>query len=239
VAGVSIPVFFLLLALANTVVGVYICCLVPEFAMRFLVWAITHTLYRFRHRDLDRIPESGPAVLVCNHVSYMDALLIIGACRRPVRFVIYEPIYRLFLLNFIFRAARAIPIASHRTNPSGLKNAFDEIAKALENGEVVCIFPEGRLTRDGRLGIFKRGIERIVARNPVPVVPMALKGLWGSFFSHKNGRAMASLPRRFWSRVELVAGFPIDPVNVTANGLREMVLKLWHVNPKLKKEGAR
>lgn len=238
-AGVSIPVFFLLLALANTAVGLYICCLVPEFAMRFLVWAITHTLYRFRHRDLDRIPESGPAVLVCNHVSYMDALLIIGACRRPVRFVIYEPIYRLFLLNFIFRAARAIPIASHRTNPKGLKNAFDEIAKALEDGEVVCIFPEGRLTRDGRLGDFKRGIERIVARNPVPVVPMALKGLWGSFFSHKNGHAMASLPRRFWSRVELVAGFPIDPVNVTAERLREMVRNLWHANPELKREGAR
>jgi 1-acyl-sn-glycerol-3-phosphate acyltransferase len=145
----------------------------------------------------------------------------------------------LFLLNFIFRAARAIPIASHRTNPSSLKNAFDEIAKALENGEVVCIFPEGRLTRDGRLGIFKRGIERIVARNPVPVVPMALKGLWGSFFSHKNGRAMASLPRRFWSRVELVAGFPIDPVNVTAERLREMVRNLWHANPELKREGAR
>jgi len=188
--GVSIPVFFLLLSVANAAVAVYIYALVPEFAMRFLVWTITHTLYRFRHRDLERIPEAGPAVLVCNHVSYMDALLIIGACRRPVRFVIYEPIYRLLLLNFIFRAARAIPIASQRTNPGGLKVAFDEISRALENGEVVCIFPEGRLTPDGRMGTFKRGIERIIARNPVPVVPMALKGLWGSFFSHKNGHAL-------------------------------------------------
>lgn len=119
-----------------------------------------------------------------------------------------------------------------------MKNAFDEIAQALENGEVVCIFPEGQLTRDGSLGVFKRGIERIIARNPIPVVPMALKGLWGSFFSHKN-HAMYSLPRRFWSRVELVAGFPIDPLNVTANGLWERVLKLWHVTPEFKKEGAR
>ena len=236
-AGVAIPVFFLLLALANAAVALYIYTLVPEFAMRFLVWLITHTLYRFHHRDLDRIPAAGPAVLVCNHVSYMDALLIIGACRRPVRFVIYEPIYRLFLLNFIFRAARAIPIASHRANPRGLKAAFDEISKALEDGEVVCIFPEGQLTSDGSIGGFKRGIERIVARTPVPVVPMALKGLWGSFFSHKNGHAMTSLPRRFWSRVELVAGFPVDPRKVSANGLRETVLKLWNANPKFVKEG--
>jgi len=226
VAGVSIPVFFLLLALANVAVAVYIYSLVPEFAMRFLVWMITHTMYRFHHRDLDRIPENGPAVLVCNHVSYMDALLIIGACRRPVRFVIYEPIYRIFLLNFIFRAARAIPIASQRTNPVGLKVAFDEISKALEAGEVVCIFPEGQLTQDGHVAGFKPGIERIIRRNPVPVVPMALKGLWGSFFSHKNGHAMTRLPQRFWSRVELVAGPPVAPAYVAADDLREKVMAL-------------
>ena len=226
VAGVPIPVFFLLLALANVAVAVYIYSLVPEFAMRFLVWMITHTMYRFHHRDLDRIPENGPAVLVCNHVSYMDALLIIGACRRPVRFVIYEPIYRIFLLNFIFRAARAIPIASQRTNPVGLKVAFDEISKALEAGEVVCIFPEGQLTQDGHVAGFKPGIERIIRRNPVPVVPMALKGLWGSFFSHKNGHAMTRLPQRFWSRVELVAGPPVAPAYVAADDLREKVMAL-------------
>ena len=231
VAGVSIPVFFLLLALANVAVAVYIYSLVPEFAMRFLVWMITHTLYRFRQRDLGRIPEEGPAVLVCNHVSYMDALLIIGACRRPVRFVIYEPIYRIFLLNFIFRAARAIPIASQSTNPVGLKVAFDEISKALEAGEVVCIFPEGQLTQDGKVAGFKPGIERIIRRNPVPVVPMALKGLWGSFFSHKNGHAMTRLPQRFWSRVELVAGPPVAPAYVAAGDLREKVMALREDKP--------
>lgn len=225
-AGVSIPVFFLLLALANVAVAIYIYTLVPEFAMRFLVWMVTHTMYRFRHRDLDRIPEDGPAVLVCNHVSYMDALLIIGACRRPVRFVIYEPIYRMFLLHFIFRAARAIPIASQRTNPVGLKAAFEAISKALEAGEVVCIFPEGQLTRDGSVDEFKPGIERILRRNPVPVVPLALKGLWGSFFSHKNGHAMTRWPQRFWSRVELVAGSSVEPALVTAGDLRRMVLAL-------------
>lgn len=226
VAGVSIPVFFLLLALANIAVAVYIYSLVPEFTMRFLVWIITHTMYRFSHSDLDRIPEQGPAVLVCNHVSYMDALLVIGACRRPVRFVIYEPIYRMFLLHFVFKAARAIPIASHRNNPVGLKAAFEAISEALEAGEVVCIFPEGQLTRDGRVDGFKPGVERIVKKNPVPVVPLALKGLWGSFFSHKNGHAMTRLPQRFWSRVELVAGPPVMPDQVSANGLRETVMAL-------------
>ena len=226
VAGISIPVFFLLLAIANALVAVYIYSLVPEFTMRFLVWVITHTMYRFRHRDLDRIPEQGPAVLVCNHVSYMDALLITGACRRPARFVIYEPIYRMFLLHFIFRTARAIPIASQRTNPVGLEKAFEAISEALAAGEVVCIFPEGQLTRDGDVDEFKLGIERIIKRNPVPVVPLALKGLWGSFFSHKNGHAMTRLPQRFWSRVELVAGSPLLPAQVTAAGLRKKVMAL-------------
>jgi 1-acyl-sn-glycerol-3-phosphate acyltransferase len=226
IAGISIPVFFLILALANVAVAVYIYSLVPEFAMRFLVWMVTHTMYRFRHRDLDRIPETGPAVLVCNHVSYMDALLIIGACRRPVRFVIFEPIYRMFLLHFIFRAARAIPIGSRRTNPAGLKPAFEAISTALEAGEVVCIFPEGQLTRDGNVDVFKPGIERIIKKNPVPVVPLALKGLWGSFFSHKNGHALTGLPQRFWSRVELVAGLPVLPANVVAGDLRKKVVML-------------
>jgi 1-acyl-sn-glycerol-3-phosphate acyltransferase len=226
IAGVSIPVFFLALALSNAVVAVYIYSLVPEFTMCFLVWMITHTMYRFRHRNLDRIPQAGAAVLVCNHVSYMDALLIIGACRRPVRFVIFEPIYRMPLLHFVFRAARAIPIASQRSNPAELKKAFDEISSALDQGEVVCIFPEGQLTRDGKVDLFKPGIERIIKRNPVPVVPLALKGLWGSFFSHRRGQAMTRLPHRFWSRVDLVAGLPVMPAKVSAQGLRNTVMAL-------------
>ena len=226
IAGVSIPFFFLALALSNAVVAVYIYSLVPEFTMRFLVWMITHTMYRFHHRNLDRIPQAGAAVLVCNHVSYMDALLIIGACRRPVRFVIFEPIYRMPLLHFVFRAARAIPIASQRSNPAELKKAFDEISSALDQGEVVCIFPEGQLTRDGKVNLFKPGIERIIKRNPVPVVPLALKGLWGSFFSHRRGQAMTRLPHRFWSRVDLVAGLPVMPAKVSAQGLRNTVMAL-------------
>ena len=226
VVGLSIPVFFLALAVANGLVAVYIYSLVPEFAMRFMVWMLTHVMYRFRHRDLDRIPQTGAAVLVCNHVSYMDALLIIGACRRPVRFVMAEPIYRLPLLHFVFRVAKAIPIASRRSNPVGLRKAFDEIALALAQGEVVCIFPEGHLTRDGNVDVFRPGIERIVKRNPVPVVPLALRGVWGSFFSHKNGVAMTRLPKRFFSRVELVAGRPVMPAMVTAQDLRHKVIAL-------------
>ncbi|WP_419661964.1 phospholipid/glycerol acyltransferase [Desulfosarcina variabilis str. Montpellier] len=229
--GMSIPAFFLALALSNAAVAVYIYSLVPEFAIRFLVWMITHTMYRFRHQDLDRIPATGAAVLVCNHVSYMDALLIIGACRRPVRFVMLESIYHMPVLNFVFRAAGAIPIDSHRSNPAGLKKAFKAIASTLDKGEVVCIFPEGHLTLDGHVDVFRPGIERIVKQNPVPVIPLALKGLWGSFFSHKNGKAMARCPQRFWSHVQLLAGWPVSPERVTAEGLRHAVLDLHGDRP--------
>ncbi len=219
VAGLSILQFFLLVSIVNVMVAIYIYSLVPEFTMRFLVWMMTHTLYRVNHKDLDRIPEKGAAVLVCNHVSYMDGLIIAGACKRPVRFVMYEPIYRTFLLNFIFRTAKAIPISSGKKNPAGLKKAFDDISNALDQGEIVCIFPEGRLTKDGDVDTFRPGIERIIKKNPVPVVPMALKGLWGSFFSHKNGHPLKTLPRRFWSKIELKAGLPIVPSRVSARHL--------------------
>lgn len=226
VAGLSILQFFLLVSVINVVVAIYICSLVPEFTMRFLVWLMTHTLYRVNHKDLDLIPDEGPAVLVCNHVSYVDALIIAGACKRPVRFVMYEPIYRFFLLNFIFRTAKAIPISSGKKNPAGLKKAFEGISNALNRGEIVCIFPEGHLTKDGHVDAFRPGIEKIIKQNPVPVVPMALKGLWGSFFSHKNGQAMTHLPRRFWSKIELVAGAPVIPSLVSARTLYHHVKAL-------------
>ncbi len=222
----SIPEFFLILAIMNIVVALYIYNTVPEFAMRFLVWLITHTMYRVKHTDLEKIPDTGPAVLVCNHVSYMDALIIAGACRRPVRFVMFKPIYDLPVLNFIFRTGKAIPIHSKNVDPATYQRAFERISEELSAGEVVCIFPEGKLTTDGEIDEFKKGIEKIIERNPVPVVPMALKGLWGSFFSHKAGHAMTRLPTRFWSRVELVAGDPIDPHQVSAADLQQKVQAL-------------
>ncbi len=222
----TIPEFFLITAILNTVITMYIFSVIPEFAMRFVIWVIGHTLYRVKHTDLDNIPEEGPAVIVANHVSYIDGVIMGGACRRPIRFVIHGPIYRAPFLNFIFRTGRAIPIESKKNSPSAYKAAFGQIKDALAEGEVVCIFPEGNLTPDGEVHEFKRGIEKILKDNPVPVIPAALRGLWGSFFSRKDNRAMKRMPRGFRSKVEFIVGKPMDPVSATAEKLEVSVKNL-------------
>ncbi|MGH8538942.1 MAG: MFS transporter, partial [Stenotrophobium sp.] len=173
-AGLSIPELLLTVALMNAAVALFIYALVPEFLMRFLVWLLINTLYRIRTEGLDNIPESGPAVIVCNHVSFVDALIVGGSIRRPVRFVTYYKIFNIPVLNFIFRTAKAIPIASHKEDAALMVKALDDIATALREGEVVGIFPEGGITFDGEITPFKSGIEKIIERTPVPVVPVAL-----------------------------------------------------------------
>ena len=222
----NIPQLFLLAAIINAGVAIYIYTLVPEFLMRFLTWIFIHVMYRIRTAGLDRIPEEGPAVLVSNHVSLMDALVIGGMVCRPVRFVMDHNIFRIPVLSFIFRTAKAIPIASAHENESMLKAAFDRVDEELADGNLVCIFPEGKLTRDGEMNPFKKGIERILDRRPVPVVPLALKGMWGSFFSRRGGEAMKSLPRRFWSRIALVAGDPVPAAEASAEAMYARVAEL-------------
>ena len=222
----TVPQFFLALALANVLVASYIYTVVPEFLIRLLVWMLTHTMYRVKHHGMEHIPDEGPCMLVCNHVSYVDALLLAGAIRRPVRFVMFKPIYDMPLLNYIFRTGKTIPIDSKTRNPVIYERAFVRIREELEAGEVVCIFPEGKLTDDGEVAEFRAGIEKIVADYPVPVIPMALSGLWGSFFSHKGGKALTRLPRRFWSRIKLAVGDAVDPEQVRADDLRDRVLAL-------------
>jgi 1-acyl-sn-glycerol-3-phosphate acyltransferase len=208
VAELSIPQLFLTISLMNIAVNSYIFKIVPEFSMRFMIWLLSHSMYRVEHKGLEIIPDEGAAVLVCNHVSFVDALLIGGAVRRPVRFVMYYKIYNLPVLNFIFRTAGTVPIAGRNEDLLIYDAAFKKIAEYLRNGEVVCIFPEGKLTGDGELNEFKNGIERIIAENPVPVIPMALQGLWGSFFSRAPGKGLV---KRIWSRITLVAGTPVAP----------------------------
>ncbi|HAS86156.1 MAG TPA: glycerol acyltransferase, partial [Candidatus Competibacteraceae bacterium] len=224
--GLTIPQLLLVMAIFNAAVAIYIFTLVPEFLMRFMVWILVNVVYRLRTEGLDRIPEQGPALVVCNHVSLMDALVVSGCCRRPIRFVMDYQIFKNPLLNFVFRTAGAIPIASARENPEILQRAYQRVADYLRDGEVVGIFPEGRLTPDGEIGPFKSGIERILKQTPVPVVPMALRGLWGSFFSRRYGKAMSGFPRRFWSRIELVVGEAILPEQATSAVLREQVVAM-------------
>ncbi len=222
VAGLSIPQLFLVVSLMNIAVNAYIFKIVPEFGMRFLIWLLGHSMYRVEHSGLERIPEEGAALLVCNHVSYVDALLIGGAVRRPVRFVMYYKIYRMPVLNFVFRTAGTVPIAGRSEDLLIYDAAFKRIAEYLRNGELVCIFPEGKLTLDGEIGEFKAGVERVLEENPVPVIPLALRGLWGSFFSRDPHKGFF---RRLWSRVGLVAGEPLA-ADVGRAVMRERVVEL-------------
>jgi 1-acyl-sn-glycerol-3-phosphate acyltransferase len=205
-AGFSIPELFLVVSLMNIAVNSYIFKIVPEFSMRFMIWLLSHSMYRVEHRGLAQIPDEGAALLVCNHVSFVDALLIGGAVRRPIRFVMYYKIYNLPVLNFIFRTAGTVPIAGRNEDLLIYDAAFKKIAEYLRAGELVCLFPEGKLTTDGELNEFKSGVEKVLAESPVPVIPMALQGLWGSFFSRDPGKGLF---RRLWSRVTLVAGPPL------------------------------
>ncbi len=208
-AGLTIPELLLTVALMNVVVAIYIYTLIPEFLMRFLVWILIGLLYRIKESGLEHIPDEGPCVLICNHVSFMDAMVIAGTVRRPVRFVMDHRIFKLPLLNFVFRVAGAIPIAPAKEDPTLKDRAFERVAQYLAEGEVVCIFPEGAITRDGEIRTFRPGIEEIIKRTPVPVIPIALQGLWGSFFSRKDGAAMMKIPRRFWSRIGFRVGTPV------------------------------
>ncbi len=222
----SIPEYFFVLAIMNLVVAGYIYKQVPEFVLRFCLWMLSHTMYRVDQKNLDNLPDEGAAVIVANHVSFVDAMLIAGACRRPLRFVMDKPIYENKGLNWFFRLAQAIPITSERRDPVAYQYAMDQVSEALSNGEVVCIFPEGRLTRTGEIDTFRRGIELILERNPVPVLPVALRGLWGSFFSHGNGSALNSLPKRFWSKVDIHAGAMVTAEDATSVYLESTIRAL-------------
>ena len=224
----TIPQLFLALAIANAVVAIYIFTIVPEFLMRFLSWVMVRGLYRLRLHGIEaNVPDEGPALLVCNHVSYMDALILSATIPRPVRFVMYYKIFNIPVMRWIFRTAKAIPIAGARENPALMQAAFDEVDKALADGELVCIFPEGALTRDGEMGPFKSGVEKILERRPVPVVPMALRGMWASMWSRRDTRlGRMRVPRRFRAHVEVAAAPPVPGPTATAEQLEQQVRQL-------------
>jgi len=223
-AGLSIPQLILVLALMNAAVALYIYDLVPEFLMRFMVWMLIHTVYRLRKLNLERIPDDGPAIVVCNHVSYVDALVISAACRRPIRWVMDHRIFRVPLLSFFFRTARAIPIAPAREDPELLERAYQRIREELDAGELVGIFPEGRLTSDGNLSEFRGGVMRILKERPVPVIPMALSGLWRSLFARNPDKLRHA--RHLFPRVRFAVGEAFAPDQVTPEKLHAAVLEL-------------
>ncbi|HZP94037.1 MAG TPA: MFS transporter [Burkholderiales bacterium] len=229
--GATIPELILATGIMNAVVAMYIYTLVPEFLLRFLCWMLVHSVYRLNKEGIERIPETGPALLVCNHVSYVDALIISAACRRPIRFVMHHWIYRNPVLGWIFRGMKAIPVASAKDDPEILARAMDEVAATLNEGELVCIFPEGRLTLDGEIGEFRSGVNRILARTPVRIVPLALSGLWGSLFSTRAGAWWRRWRRGLFSHVDLRIGEPLAPDAATPQELRATVLALRGAKP--------
>jgi len=225
--GATVPQLFLLAAILNAAVAAFIYAQVPEFLMRFLAWLLIHSVYRVEKSGLENIPEEGPAVLVCNHVSFVDAVVIMAACRRPIRFVMDHGIFRIPVLSFIFRTGGAIPIAPRKVDPEMMERAFAEVARTLRGGGLVGIFPEGRITDTGEIYPFRPGIQRIVEETPVPVVPLALRGLWGSFFSRRGGTAMTKPFRRApFAKIGLAGGPAVAPGRATAELLQSEVQAL-------------
>ena len=223
----TIPEMFLATAILNAIVAIYIFSLVPEFLIRFMAWMLIHTIHRVEVVDVERIPDEGPAVLVCNHVSYVDALVIGAASPRPIRFVMDHRIFKTPFMGWFFRTARAIPIAPAKEDPWLMEKAYIDIAQALAEGDLVCIFPEGKLTSTGEMNEFRGGIVKILERSKVPVIPMALRGLWGSLLTRDAGnlfeRSFARGPR---SQLALAVGAPVEPVDATPEYLHEQVKAL-------------
>ena len=227
-AGFSVPEVFLATGIANAAVAIYIFLLVPEYLLRFVAFLLTRCVYRFRVRGDVNIPTEGAALIVCNHVSFIDAIVLMAASPRPIRFVMDHRIFQLPVLGWLFKLAKAIPIASQRENPATYAAAFEAADRVLADGDLLCIFPEGGITRDGQLQPFKGGVMKILERRPVPVVPVALQNLWGSYFSRvENGTAMVRPFRRgLWSPVGLVAGEAVPPSQVSPERLRDRVATL-------------
>jgi 1-acyl-sn-glycerol-3-phosphate acyltransferase len=224
--GMTIPQLLLLTAVLNAVVALYIYSLVPEFLLRFVAWLLMHLLYRVKKSGIENIPDEGGALIVCNHVSFVDALALSAACPRPIRFVMESAIFKMPVVNIFARGMKAIPVCSAKEDPQVMERAFDTVARELRDGNLVCIFPEGKLTADGNMNIFRPGMTRIVTTTPVPVIPMALSGLWASMFSRAEKAIWRRLPRRILSKITVSAGPPVAPELATPDAMREKVLAL-------------
>lgn len=227
--GWSSTDMFLAFGVLNAVVAMYIYTVIPEFLLRFMCMVLTRSIYRLKVSGLNNIPDEGAAVLVCNHVSFVDWLIIAAGVKRPIRFVMHHSFMKIAFLKFFFRGAKVIPIAGFKECQTTLNKAFDSISEELEAGELICIFPEGQITKDGELNTYKTGIEKILSRNPVAVIPMTLKGLWGSYFSRKYGKA-ASKPlvigKTILSRIQLDIGPAWKPESVSASALEKKTIEM-------------
>jgi 1-acyl-sn-glycerol-3-phosphate acyltransferase len=232
-AGFTVPQIFLFTGLANAVVAAYIFLLVPEYLLRFVAWVLSRLVYRFKVQGDENLPVQGAAILACNHVSFVDAVLLMAASPRPIYFVMDHRIFRVPVLGALFRLAKAIPIAPYKEDPATYEAAFERAAQVLRDGDLLAIFPEGGITQDGRLQQFKGGIVKILERArsdgiDTPVIPMALTNLWGSYFSRieRGGAMVRPFRRGMFSRVGLNVGAPVAPAEVQPELLQARVARL-------------
>jgi len=213
----------LIFGLFTLVATVYILSILPDFLIRFTLWILTHTIYRIRIVGQEHVPLRGPALLVCNHLSHVDALLV-GACvQRFIRFMVYRPYYELKTLNWLFGLMKAIPVSGR--NRKEIVEAIEQAREELRQGHVVCIFAEGAISRTGNLLPFKRGFEKIVEGMEVLVIPVYLDRLWGSIFSFKEGRFFWKWPRKIPYPVAVSFGQPLS-FTVTASEARQAIMEL-------------
>jgi len=196
------------------------------FVLRLVTFLLAHLVYRVRVSGVENVPATGPAMLVSNHVTFIDWFVLTASIPRPVRFVMHHSYYAMPIIHWLFRAAKVVPIAGSKEDPALLTAAFDRIHEELADGQLVCLFPEGRITDTGAMGPFRPGIERVLERDAVPVIPIALDGLWGSFFSRKGGPAMTRPFRRVWSRIWVRIGEVVAPEDATAAELERRVAAL-------------
>ena len=201
----------------------YMLKIVPDFTARFTLWMLTHTIYRIRIVGQEHVPTRGPALLVCNHISFVDGMLV-GACiQRFIRFLVYKPYYDAKAFHWLFRLLRAIPVTGGK--PKEVLASIERAREELAGGHLVCIFAEGAVTRTGNLLPFKRGFERIIAGLDVPVIPVHLDRLWGSIFSFKKGKFFWKRPERIPFPVTVTFGPPL-PATVTAQQVRQVIQEM-------------
>jgi 1-acyl-sn-glycerol-3-phosphate acyltransferase len=191
---------------------------------RFLARHLIHLMYNIRFLGFSKIPDTGPVLIISNHVSYVDGLIINALCKRKVRFIIDKDIYEKPIINYFMRLNRAIPISTKREH---VDKALDLISEGLRQGDAICIFPEGQITRTGYLSHFRPGIEWIIKRDPTPIYPIALHGLWGSLFSRKyNSLWKRILHGTFRKNVTALCGDVIMPEDASVDNLQLAVLHL-------------
>jgi acyl-[acyl-carrier-protein]-phospholipid O-acyltransferase/long-chain-fatty-acid--[acyl-carrier-protein] ligase len=204
--------------------AVYVLYLLPDALLRFVLWAVTRTIYRIRVIGRDNIPTKGGALFVCNHVSFVDALLLLASTDRQVRFMMFKGHYELPYIKPFAKILGIIPISSEQ-RPREMLKSLQTASDAIRAGDVVCIFAEGQITRIGHLLPFRRGFERIMKDVEAPIIPVALDGVWGSIFSFEKGRFLWKLPRRRPYPITVNYGKPM-PHTATPFEVRQAVQEL-------------